>query len=72
MDKSQSTRLVTYDPIRRFPYDVWTECIKLAMADDSAGPLPYLAVSPEWSRNLIEEPSFWTTIVIDNGEDEAA
>lgn len=72
MAQPQSIQPVTYDPIQQLPYDVWIECIKFAVVDDPVGPLPYLAVSPEWSRNLMEEPSLWTTIVIYNGEDEAA
>lgn len=72
MDQSQSTRLVTYDPIQRLPYDAWTECFKFSILDDSAGPLPYLAVSSHWCQALIGTPSLWTTIVIENGEDETA
>lgn len=72
MTEPQSPQLVTYDPIQRFPYDIWTECIKFAMGGDAAGPLSYLTISSHWYQVLIEAPSLWTTIVIENGADEAA
>lgn len=72
MDQPQLTQLVTYDPMKRLPYDIWTKCIKFTILKSAAGPLPYIGVSPEWNLALFETPSIWTTIVIEDEEDGPA
>jgi hypothetical protein len=62
----------TYDPLERFPYEIWQDCFRLAISDAADGPLPYLAVSTKWNETILHDPSFWTTIIIDDGEDQDA
>lgn len=72
MGHSRSTQFAEYDPIQRLPYDIWTKCVKFVIGNSSAGPLAQLAVSNHWNLALIGAPSLWTTIVIEDGEDELA
>jgi hypothetical protein len=62
----------TRDPLICLPYETWLQCLSLAIQDSAAGPLPYLAVSPQWSENILSSPTLWNRIIIDNGEDEEA
>src|SRR5277367_2452164 len=62
----------TRDPLIRLPYETWLQCLSLAIYDSTDGPLPYLAVSPNWSETILGSPALWTQIIIDNGEDEEA
>jgi len=65
-------QLPTFDPLERFPAEIWQECFRLAISDDAHGPLPYLAVSTKWHETILDVPSLWTTIIIDDGEDQDA
>ena len=62
----------TRDPLVRLPYEMWLQCLSLAIHDFATGPLPYLAVSPDWSETILSSPILWTQITIDDGEDEEA
>jgi hypothetical protein len=70
--KSIPPQSPTYDPLERFPYEIWQDCFRLAISDEAHGPLPYLAVSTKWNETILQDPSFWTTIIIDDGEDQDA
>jgi len=62
----------TRDPLIRLPYETWLQCLSLAIYDSADGPLPYLAVSPNWSETILSSPALWTLIILNNGEDEEA
>lgn len=70
--QSLSAKSPTYDPLERFPYEIWQDCFRLAISDAAHGPLPYLAVSTKWNETILHDPSFWTTIIIDDREDQDA
>jgi len=70
--QSLSTKSLTYDPIEQFPYEIWQACFLLAISGTADGPLPYLAVSPKWNEMILHDSAFWTTIIIDDGEDQDA
>lgn len=44
----------------------------LAIEETASGPLPYLAVASRWSETILDSPPLWSTIVIEDGEDEVA
>jgi hypothetical protein len=54
------------------PLELWTWCVALAIDGREAGPLEFLAVSRRWENALLDTPSLWTQIYVQNGEDEAA
>jgi hypothetical protein len=58
------------DPLDALPYEIWIWCITLAIDGRQAGPLELLAVSGRWERLLLDTPSLWSQICIQNGEDE--
>jgi len=60
------------DPLDALPYELWTVCIAFAIDGQEVGPLPFLAVSRRWERLLLETPTLWTQVYIQNGEDEIA
>jgi hypothetical protein len=60
------------DPIKALPYELWIFCIELAIDGQWAGPLDLLMVSARWEKLLMETPSLWTQIYIQNGDDEKA
>jgi hypothetical protein len=62
----------TRDPLIRLPYEPWLRCLSFAALDSADGPLPYLAVSPNWSENILSSPTLWTQIITDHGGDEEA
>jgi hypothetical protein len=62
----------TRDPLVLLPYETWLKCLSLAIHDFATGPLAYLAVSPDWSETILNSPTLWTQIIIDDGEDEEA
>lgn len=70
--QSPSIKSLTYDPLERFPYEIWQDCFQLAIYDTVYGPLPYLAVSTKWNETILHDPAFWTKIIIDDGEDQDA
>jgi hypothetical protein len=60
------------DPLQALPNELWSLCIEFAIAGKSAGPLDFIMVSRHWGRLLLNSPSLWTQIYIQNGEDEIA
>jgi hypothetical protein len=60
------------DPLQVLPNELWSLCIEFAIAGKLAGPLEYFMVSRDWGSALIDSPSLWTQIYIQNGEDEIA
>jgi hypothetical protein len=46
--------------------------MEFAIAGRVAGPLEFLTVSRQWEGFLLNSPSLWTRIYIQNGEDEIA
>jgi hypothetical protein len=60
------------DPLDALPYEVWIWCITLSINGRHAGPLELLGVSRRWGRLLLDTPSLWNQIYIQNGEDEVA
>jgi hypothetical protein len=76
-----ATNPQTRDPLIRLPYKTWLQCLSLAIYKSveellrhnfADGPLPYLAVSPNWSETILTSPALWTQIIAENGEDEEA
>jgi hypothetical protein len=47
-------------------------CIAFAIDGQPFGPLEYLMVSKRWEKRLLETPSLWSQVYIQNGEDELA
>jgi hypothetical protein len=60
------------DPLDALPYEVWVWCITFAIDGRKDGPLELLAVSSRWAGVLLDTPSLWNQIYIENGEDEIA
>ena len=58
------------DPVDALPYEIWIWCIAFSIDGRHAGPQELLAVSRRWGKLLLETPSLWTQIYIQNGEDE--
>jgi hypothetical protein len=52
------------------PYEIWMWCIALSIDGRQAGPLELLNISRRWDRLLLDTPSLWNQIYIQNGEDE--
>jgi hypothetical protein len=60
------------DPLVVLPYELWLLCISFAIGGRLSGPLELLMVSSPWATLLLNSPSLWTQIYIQNGEDEMA
>jgi hypothetical protein len=60
------------DPLRKLPNELWSLCIKFAIIGRATGPLDFITVSRHWGSALLDSPSLWTQIYIQNGEDEMA
>ena len=60
------------DPLHGLPNELWTLCIEFAIAGRLAGPLEFIMVSRHWGKALLESPSLWTQIYVQDGEDEIA
>jgi len=60
------------DPLYVLPNEIWTICMEIAIDGQPNGPLEYLLVSTDWQRLLLNTPSLWTQIYIQNTEDEMA
>jgi hypothetical protein len=60
------------DPLRVLPNNLRSMCIEFAIAGTLAGPLDFIMVSRHWEHFLLNSPSLWTQIYIQNGEDELA
>jgi hypothetical protein len=60
------------DPLQVLPTELRSICIEFAIAGRLAGPLDFIMVSRHWERFLLNSPSLWTQIYIQNGEDELA
>jgi hypothetical protein len=58
------------DPLVVLPYELWILCISFAIGGQQSGPLELLMVSTRWATLLVNSPSLWTQIYIQNGEDE--
>jgi len=58
------------DPLQALPTELWSLCIEFAIAGRLAGPLELIMVSQSWGSALLDSPSLWTQIYIQNGEDE--
>jgi hypothetical protein len=54
------------------PYELWLECMQWPILDSANSPLLYMSVSHQWENLLLESPSIFTTIVVNDGEDELA
>jgi hypothetical protein len=52
------------------PYEIWIRCMAFAIDGRRDGPLELLAVSRRWAKVLLDTPSLWNQIYIENGEDE--
>lgn len=59
-----------FDLLQNLPYELWIRCMELYVRDEPEGPLPLLAVSLSWERNLLQTPEIWTTVHLDGGPDE--
>ena len=60
------------DPLDALPYELWIWCIEFAIDGRKAGPLELLSVSKRWDIVLLDTPSLWAQIYVENGEDEIA
>jgi hypothetical protein len=60
------------DPLDALPYEIWIWCMTFAVDGRKDGPLELLAVSRRWAGVLLDTPSLWNQIYIENGEDEMA
>jgi hypothetical protein len=60
------------DPLEVLPNEIWTMCMEMAIDGQVNGPLEYMSVSTAWQRLLLDTPSLWTQIYIQNTEDELA
>jgi hypothetical protein len=60
------------DPLQLLPTELWVLCMEFAVAGRVAGPLEFIMVSRDWGGALLDLPSLWTQIYIQNGEDEIA
>jgi hypothetical protein len=60
------------DPLDALPYEIWIWCIAFSIDEQRDGPLELLAVSRRWDRALLDCPSLWNQIYVENGEDEIA
>jgi hypothetical protein len=60
------------DPLQALPYELGSLCIQFAIAGRVAGPLHFIMVSRYWEDFLLNSPTLWTQIYIQNGEDETA
>jgi hypothetical protein len=58
------------DPLQVLPTELWGLCMEFAIAGRVAGPLDFISVSLDWGAVLLNSPSFWTQLYIQNGEDE--
>jgi hypothetical protein len=65
-----ATTISMIDPLERLPYELWVKTFQCVVSDRREGTLPYLAVSQKWSQTILEEPSLWTSIIIDGDIDE--
>jgi hypothetical protein len=61
-----------FDPLVVLPCELWTLCISFAIGGQQSGPLELLMVSTRWATLLVNSPSLWTQIYVQNGEDEMA
>ncbi|KIM29164.1 hypothetical protein M408DRAFT_22975 [Serendipita vermifera MAFF 305830] len=57
------------DPLNYLPYELWVECIHLAISDEPTGPLSLLEVSSNWTKKITAAPELWSRIHIDTGDD---
>jgi hypothetical protein len=69
-DRVRKMTFKSSDPLQHLPYEAWVQFIRLYAHDQPEGPLPLLAVSRTWERNLISAPEIWSTIYLDGGHDE--
>jgi hypothetical protein len=60
------------DLLQVLPTEIWVLCMEFAVAGRVAGPLEFITVSRDWESALLDSPSLWTEIYIQNGEDEIA
>lgn len=60
------------DPLDTLPPEIWDQCIEMAIDGQQAGPLELTMVSTHWQNLLINVPSLWRQIYIQNEEDEFA
>ena len=60
------------DPLHVLPYELWSLCIGFAIDGQQAGPLELIMVSKRWENLLLDSPSLWSQIYLQNGEDEMA
>jgi hypothetical protein len=60
------------DPLQKFPLELWSWCIQLAIDGQRTGPLEFIMVSRRWQSTLLDSPLLWTRIYLHNGEDEMA
>lgn len=60
------------DPLQKLPNELCSLCIELVIDGEKAGALEVFMVSKRWQRFLIGTPSLWTSIYIQDGEDESA
>jgi hypothetical protein len=60
------------DPLQALPTELWILCMEFAIAGRLAGPLEFITVSQAWGAVLLNSPSLWTQIYIQNGQDEIA
>jgi hypothetical protein len=60
------------DPLVVLPIELCTWFISFAIDGLDAGPLELLMVSRRWTRLLLNTPSLWSHIYVQNGEDEMA
>jgi hypothetical protein len=60
------------DPLHVLPNELWGLCVEFAITGRVAGPLEFITVSRDWGNALLDSPSLWTQIYIQNGEDEIA
>jgi hypothetical protein len=58
------------DPLVVLPTELCTWFIAFAIDGVDAGPLELLLISRRWARLLLNTPSLWSQIYIQNGEDE--
>jgi hypothetical protein len=69
---SHQLRAQMPDPLVVLPIELCTWFIAFAIDGLDAGPLELLVVSRRWARLLLDTPSLWNYIYIQNGEDEMA
>jgi hypothetical protein len=60
------------DPLDVLPHEVWVLCILFAIDGQEEGPRKLLALCRRWNRHLLDTPSLWRQIFVQNGENENA